>query len=116
VLVLGVIFVYVIANLGVVLYYWREERSHFNWIYHALFPIGTSLILLYSVYKSFVPLPASPYNWSPVIVAVWLLIGIGILVVMRYRGNEDWLTKASEIVDERPETEDELHHRPALGI
>lgn len=116
VLVLGVIFVYVIANAGVVLYYWREERSNFNWIYHGIFPVGTSLILLYSVYKSFVPMPASPYNWSPVIVACWLLIGLVVLAVMRYRGDEDWLTKASAIVDERPETEEELAHRPPMGI
>jgi amino acid transporter len=116
VLVLGVIFVYVIANIGVVLFYWREERATFSWVYHFVFPVGTSLILLYSVYKSFVPLPASPYNWSPLIVAVWLLIGLVILAVMRLRGNEAWLAKASAIVEERPETDEELQHRPALGL
>jgi hypothetical protein len=45
VLVMGVIFVYVMANVGVVLYYWRERRQDFNWILHFVFPVGTSLIL-----------------------------------------------------------------------
>src|SRR5258706_5613855 len=103
VLVLGVIFVYVMANIGVVLYYWRENRREFNPIYHVVFPVGTSLILLYSVYASFNPLPAPPYNFTPLVVGVWLVLGIAVLVVLRLRGNETWLTKAAEIVEERRE-------------
>ena len=103
VLVLGVIFVYVMANVGVVLYYWRERRQEFNWIYHFVFPVGTSIILLYSVYASFNPLPAAPYNLTPVAVGVWLLLGIAVLVVLSVRGGQDWLQKAGEIVEERRE-------------
>ena len=114
VLVIGVIFVYVMANVGVVLYYWRERRQEFNWILHFVFPVGTSLILIYSLYASFNPFPAPPYNLSPFIVGAWLLIGIAILVVLRLRGNEEWLQKAGEIVGERRETPDELAHRTAL--
>jgi amino acid transporter len=114
VLVIGVIFVYVMANLGVVLYYWRERRQEFNWILHFVFPVGTSLILIYSLYASFNPFPAAPYNLSPFIVGVWLLIGIAILIVLRLRGNEAWLQKAGEIVGERRETPEELTHRPTI--
>src|SRR5712692_342955 len=32
VLVLGVSFVYLMANVGVFVYYWRERRSEFNWL------------------------------------------------------------------------------------
>ena len=39
--------------------------SEFNWFSHFILPIGTSIVLLYSLYKSFAPCPASPYNWSP---------------------------------------------------
>ena len=109
-LVIAVIFVYVMANLGVVLHYWRERRSEFNWLLHFVFPVGTSAILIYSLIKSFSPFPASPYNWSPAIVGGWLLAGVAILVIMRLRGDEDWLERAGEIVDERPETADELAH------
>jgi len=103
VLVLGVIFVYVMANIGVVLYYWRENRKEFNPILHFIFPVGTSLILLYSVYASFNPLPAPPYNVTPLVVGIWLLLGVAVLVALRLRGNESWLQKAGEIVEERRE-------------
>ena len=101
VLVLGVIFVYVLANVGVLLYYWRERRQEFNWIYHFVFPVGTSLILLYSVYASFNPLPAYPYNLTPVVVGVWLAIGIAVMVALGMRGDSSWLQKASQIAEER---------------
>jgi amino acid transporter len=114
VLVIGVIFVYVMANLGVVLYYWRERRQEFNWILHFVFPVGTSIVLIYSLYESFNPFPAYPYNLSPFIVGAWLLIGIGVLVALRLRGNEEWLAKAGEIVGERRETPEELAQRTAI--
>jgi amino acid transporter len=114
VLVIGVIFVYVMANIGVVLYYWRERRQEFNWILHFVFPVGTSLILIYSLYASFNPFPAAPYNLSPFIVGAWLAIGIGVLIVLRLRGNEEWLAKAGEIVEERRETPEELARRSAI--
>jgi len=112
VLVIAVIFIYIAANVGVVRYYWREDRAHFNWILHFVFPVGTSAVLLYSLYKSFSPFPAHPYNWSPFIVGIWLLIGIAILAVLRARGDEQWLSKAGEAISERPETAEELQHRP----
>jgi amino acid transporter len=114
VLVLGVIFVYVMANIGVVLYYWRERRQEFNWIYHFVFPVGTSLILLYSVYASFNPLPAYPYNLTPVVVGAWLVIGIAVMLALGMRGDSSWLQKAGEIVEERRETPEELAHSGAI--
>jgi amino acid transporter len=113
VLVIAVIFIYVAANIGVVRYYWREDRANFNWILHFVFPVGTSVVLLYSLYRSFKPFPVHPYNWSPFIVGAWLLIGIAILVVLRARGNEGWLAKAGAAITERPETAEEMEHRPA---
>ena len=101
VLVLAVILIYVAANIGVVKYYWTSARKEFNWLLHFLFPLGTSVILIYSLYASFVPLPASPNNWSPAVVGIWLLLGILVLLWMRLSGNESWLPKAADIIEER---------------
>jgi hypothetical protein len=110
VLVLGVIFVYVAANIGVVVYYWTKARDEFNVIKHLIFPIGTSLILLGSIYVGFVYIPlASPFDWTPWVAAAWLLIGIAILFVMKAMGRSDWLINAAQIVAER---EDTLHQHP----
>jgi amino acid transporter len=99
VLVIAVIFVYVVANAGVTAYYWRERRSEFNWFSHFVLPVGTSLVLLYSLYKSFSPAPASPYNWSPEICAAWFLIGVAVLMYLRSKGG-DWFQRAKQITDE----------------
>jgi len=109
-----VIFVYVVANLGVVAYYWRERRSEFNWFLHFIFPVGTSIVLIYSLYKSFNPFPAHPYNYSPFIVAIWFVIGIGVLFWLKMRGDEGWLEKAGAVISERTETAEELQHRPVV--
>ncbi len=73
-------------------------------------------MLIYSLYKSFYPAPPHPYNWSPYLAGGWLVLGIVVLVVMKLRGNEDWLTKAGDVIGERAETEQELQtaHRHAL--
>jgi amino acid transporter len=115
-LVIGVIFVYIIANLGVIVYFWQKRRSEFNWILHFVFPVATSAVLVYSLDKSFRPLPAYPGNWAPKLVAIWFVIGVVILVVLKVRGGEDWLEKAGQITSERPESAEEAAHRPgALG-
>jgi amino acid transporter len=106
--VIAVIIVYSLGNVGVVVYYWRHRRNEFNWVLHFVFPVGTTGVLIYSLIQSFRPFPAYPYNWSPVIIGVWMLLGIAILVALRLRGNEDWLLKAGDIIEERPDTADQL--------
>jgi len=104
VLVLAVILIYIVANVGVVKYYWSSARSEFNWLLHFVFPVGTSAILVYSLYASFVPMPSPPNNWSPVVVAVWLVLGIVVLIWMKVSGNDSWLSKAAGVIVEHEET------------
>jgi amino acid transporter len=111
-LVLAIIFIYVISNIGMGLYYWRERRSEFNWFMHFLLPLGTSAVLIYSVVKSFQPFPPAPYGYAPEIVGGWMLIGVGFLYWLHRTGREDWLAKAGEIVTERPETAEEIAETP----
>jgi len=98
VLVLGVTVAYLLANLGVFLFYWREKRDEFNWILHFVFPVVSSAVLIYAIYKSF-PQP-DPYIYAPVLDGVWLVIGILLLVYLRARGREDWLAKAGKSIGE----------------
>ena len=106
-LVLAVIFVYIAANIGLVKYFLTEARSEFNFILHFIFPVGTSLVLLYSIYAAFVPLPAAPNNYTPLVAALWLAAGIVIVVWMKAQGRSAWLTKAGEIIAEREATASE---------
>ena len=97
-LVLAVSVAYIMANLAVFLFYWREHRDEFNWILHFVFPVGSTLVLLFAIYKSF-PL-VTPYDLAPIVNAAWLLIGVAILFFLRARGQEDWLNKAGASIGE----------------
>ncbi len=66
--------------------------------------LGLSGLASPSLVKSFSPFPASPNNWSPLIVGAWMLLGVAVLVILKLRGGETWLSKAGEIVDDRTET------------
>jgi amino acid transporter len=113
VITLSVVFIYSSANLGNFLYHWRERRSEFNPIVHALFPLLSTVALIWLVYKTVNPYPADPFRWTIWTVLGWLVIGVVLLGVMRFVGNEDWLHKAGQAV-ETAEVGEERAHSPAL--
>ncbi len=99
----GLILIYCATNLGVFLYYFREARDRFNPFLHAVFPLVSSIAVLWVGYKSVYPLPPPPSTYAPIVMVVWLLIGVGMLVVLRLRGREQWLIEAGRAVEEQPE-------------
>src|SRR6266852_5192139 len=111
VLVLGVAFVYIAANIGVIVYYWRERRSEFNWLWHAILPVASTLVLLYAIYQSFPPgcpavnCPVDPYAKAPLVAGGWLVIGILVLVYYTLSKREQWLKTAGAALGE---SEDDL--------
>lgn len=116
VLVLAVMFVYVMGNLACFLLYTRQRRQEFNPIIHLIFPVISTAALAYALIKSFQPFPSFPYNWSPVIDGVWLIVGIVLLIVFKARGREEWLTTAGKAIGEEDALEyDSLQgaHEPA---
>jgi amino acid transporter len=105
VLVLAVLFVYVMANAAVFWYYYRQRRPEFNIILHVVFPLLSTAALIYALVYSFIPFPASPYSKAPLIDGLWLVLGVIVLVVMRFRGSEDWLRTAGAALGEGNELE-----------
>lgn len=111
VLVLGVSFVYLAANIGVYFFYWRQRRSEFNWLWHAVLPLVSSLVLLYAIAESFPPFcpsvncPADPYAKAPLVAGGWLVIGILLLVYYAVSHREQWIKTAGAALGE---SEDDL--------
>ncbi len=104
---LGLIGVYGLGNIGVIRYYWVERRDEFNWFWHVAIPIISCVAILLVGYNSLLGL-AFPFNLAPAFVAVWIVIGIAVLVYARTRGEEQWLLKAGEVAYERQATPEEL--------
>ena len=106
IVVLGVSFVYLAANIGVIRYYMTERRSEFNVLLHLIFPVASSLVLLYALAESFPPFcpavncPVSPYNTAPLVDGGWLVIGILILIYYHVQKRDSWIAGAGAALGE----------------
>ena len=79
-------FVYVMANIGLFVYFRRAHPDEFSWVKHLVVPAIGPVALGVVVYYSVVPLPAWPVSLAPFIVLGWLLVGC-IVVAVVYRGD-----------------------------
>lgn len=111
-LTFALILIFSAANLGVFLYYFRERRDEFHIVLHAVFPLLGTLALFFVAFSSLRPWPPSPIGYTPLVVAIWLALGMVVLLVMKLVGKEDWLIEAGRVVEERVETAEEASHRP----
>jgi len=78
-------FVYIVANVGLYLFYKREHANEFSVFKHVVVPAVGSIALIVVVYYSVNPLPAWPVSLAPFIVLGWLAVGV-IVVFAVYRG------------------------------
>ena len=102
VLTLALALIYSAGNLGVYLLY-RRLGSEFRVFPHAVFPLVSTVAVLWVAYKSLIPLPDPPVAYAPVILVVWLVAGVFVLIVSKSLGREWWLV-VSEVVG--PEAEE----------
>jgi amino acid transporter len=115
---LGLIIVYCMGNIGAMLFYGREKRNEFNVWLHAVVPVLTTAALAWVFWKNVETLhpfsPKNAFDYSPLIVIIWTVIGLAILLYSSRTGKEGWLLRAGESVKLRAETPTEAAHRPAL--
>ena len=83
-------------------FYRTERRSEFKWWLHLVFPVVSSGLILYLLYKTIIPLPAAPARWALPIVGAWLVVGVVVSFVMSRGGRERWLTGAGAEFDAAP--------------
>jgi len=96
VLTLALALIYSAGNLGVFLLY-RRRGAEFRPMLHALFPLVSTVAVLWVAWKSIVPLPPRPLAYAPVIMGLWLLAGVTILLVSKSLGREGWLLAAGAV-------------------
>jgi amino acid transporter len=97
--VLSLALVYASGNVGVFRFYVRARRAEFNLLLHVLLPLVSTVALAWAAFKTFDPLPQTPYRYAPVAVGIWLAIGVLLLWAMHRRGRERWLHEAAQSLD-----------------
>jgi amino acid transporter len=72
-----IVLVYLLANLALPLYFWKNTRSEFNWFKHVIVPIIGVGVLALPIWGFFAPGQPAPYNSFG-----WILLGLIALSVI----------------------------------
>lgn len=99
---IGLVLMYILANIGVVKYYLTEGRSQFNVLLHVIIPVVASAAGIVVVWKSyFSPFTSTgPVFWGLMVFIVVLVITIAALIYLRVTGKEDWMRKAQLVFEQ----------------
>jgi hypothetical protein len=75
-------------------------REAFNPWLHLVFPVLSSLALLWVAWKSLDPLPAAPVRYAPIVAGLWLVFGLLTLWGLHRSGRQEWKTLSQQIFDD----------------
>jgi amino acid transporter len=82
---LGIIVLYIMMNIGLILYFRRSYREEFSPVRHGLLPALGSLLMLLPIYGQLWPIPPWPYDLVPYLILAWTIGGLGYYYYIRNR-------------------------------
>ena len=88
------VIIYGLGNIAAWRYFRTTGRDESSLIKYVLFPVVATAALLYIAYKSYIPLPAAPVVFAPVILGVYLAAGATCLLWALRPGRREWMTHA----------------------
>jgi len=92
--------IFILMNVAAFTFFRTKHPDEFSVMQFVICPIISTAALIVIGYKSIVPLPAMPVALAPLIAAVYILIGVGILFGRNLRpGNRECMASAGEIPD-----------------
>ena len=74
---LGIIILYILMNIGLIVYFRRRHADEFSPVRHGVLPILGTLLMLLPIYGLLWPIPPWPYNLVPYLIVAWTVGGIG---------------------------------------
>jgi amino acid transporter len=99
---IGLVFMYVLCNIGVIRYYLTEGRPQFNPLLHVVVPVVASAAGIVVVWKSyFSPFTSTgPVFWGLMTFVVVLVLTVAVLIYLRVAGKEDWMRRAQLVFEQ----------------
>jgi amino acid transporter len=88
------VLIYGLGNIAAWRCFRTEGRDESSIIKYVVFPVVSTAALLYIAYKSYIPLPAAPVVYAPVIVGVYLAAGVGCLIWALQPQRRGWMARA----------------------
>jgi amino acid transporter len=77
--VLSMLVTYIVVNVGALRFLFFSGRVR---AWEAIVPVIALAILVYVIYANVYPVPDFPFNLFPYIVAAWLMVGLGIILLV----------------------------------
>jgi amino acid transporter len=107
---IAVVCIYILTNLSNIVFYLRERRDEFNPLWNLVVPAVGIVIFLPALLAALgidfgglgIAALIPPSNAAPLIIGVWMLIGIGLLLYFRVRRRERVLQTAELFLHEEP--------------
>jgi amino acid transporter len=78
-----VLLIYVLVNVACIRFFWRKRRAQFNLLRHGLIPVLGLLITAGIVVAATASPGAGALSFIPIIVGVWLVLGVALLLITR---------------------------------
>ncbi len=88
---------YVLACLGVIRFFSREQRASFNPLVHLVIPLAACAAVVLVVYHNVHPTPPYPLDISLPLAGGWILVGIVLSVVLTRTGHTGWMQRAARV-------------------
>ncbi|WP_376793502.1 APC family permease [Thermogemmatispora sp.] len=96
IIVLPIILVYLATCVAVPVFYLREHSEEFNVFRHILLPLVPAVILLIVLWSQATQQYEAPLTWAFPLALLWLVIGIIIALILRFRAPEV-LSRSSQV-------------------
>ncbi|HEY9288053.1 MAG TPA: APC family permease [Candidatus Dormibacteraeota bacterium] len=108
-----VVVIYILTNLSNLVFYLRDRRGEFNVLWNGIVPIVGSIIFLPALLASLgidfaglgIGALTAPANLAPIIIGVWMVIGIALLIYFASRSPER-ITETGKVFLDEPELRD----------
>ncbi|HTK10683.1 MAG TPA: APC family permease [Ktedonobacteraceae bacterium] len=80
-----VVLIYLLVNISCIRFFRRKRREQFRWFRHAVLPAISTLLMAGIFLASALSPGPAPLSFVPYVVCVWVIVGGGILFLLRRR-------------------------------
>jgi amino acid transporter len=80
---LFILLIYILVNIACIRFFWLKRRTQFKLIRHAIIPVISTLLMTAIFFAAFLSPGSAPLNFVPYVVAIWAILGLGVLLILR---------------------------------
>lgn len=80
---LTALLIYGLVSLACFRYFWVKRRDRFHWLRSGILPLISVVVIGLVGFGTIYPAGPPPLSWAPFVVTVWIVLGIGVLLVLQ---------------------------------